>query len=92
MIQGRRARFATRLPLAFISRAFGAVWLFYLDRGIELFRHANQVGEGVGVHLLHDLAAMEFDRDFARAELESDLFVEQSFNHELKDFSFPRRK
>ena len=35
--------------------------------GGELFGHADEVGEGVGVHFFHDLAAMEFDGDFARA-------------------------
>ena len=38
-----------------------------LRRRVELLRHAHEVGEGVGVHFFHDLAAMEFDGDFACA-------------------------
>jgi hypothetical protein len=34
---------------------------------VELLCHADEVGEGGGAHFFHDLAAMEFDRDFARA-------------------------
>jgi len=37
-----------------------------LRRG-EFFGHADEVGEGAGVHFLHYLAAVEFDGDFARA-------------------------
>ena len=37
-----------------------------LHRG-KLLGHADEVGEGVGAHFLHDLAAMEFDCDLARA-------------------------
>ena len=44
------------------------------------------------MHLLHDLAAMEFDGDLARAELEGDLFVQQSFYYQLKHFGFAWRK
>ena len=48
--------------------------------------------EGVGAHFFHYLAAMEFNRDLARAQLQSDLLVEHSFDDEPKDFRFARRQ
>ena len=33
----------------------------------EFFGHADEIGEGIGAHFFHDLAAVEFDGDFARA-------------------------
>ena len=38
----------------------------WLHRG-EFFGHSDEIGEGVGVHFFHYLAAVEFDGDFARA-------------------------
>ncbi len=38
-----------------------------LLRRSEPFGHADEVGEGIGAHFLHNLAAMEFDCDLARA-------------------------
>ena len=35
--------------------------------GGEFFGHADEVGEGSGMHLFHDLAAVKLDGDFARA-------------------------
>jgi hypothetical protein len=42
------------------------VALLVLYRG-ELFGHSDEVGEGVGVHFLHYLTAVEFDCDLAGA-------------------------
>src|SRR4051812_43432310 len=41
-------------------------------------RHMHEIGERVGSHLAHGFAAVGFDRDFADAELDTDLLVEQS--------------
>src|SRR5262245_12609573 len=54
----------------------------------ELFRHPDQVSQRVGPHLLHDLMAMQFDRNFAGAQLRGDLFVEESRNDQPEDFAF----
>ena len=34
---------------------------------VESLRHADEVGEGVGLHFFHHLSAMELDCDFARS-------------------------
>ena len=39
-------------------------------------RHSDQLGKRCGAHLLHDLAAMDLDRDLADAQLGRGLFVE----------------
>lgn len=41
--------------------------LYGLVCGVELLSHSHEVGEGVGVHFFHDLAAVKFDGDLARA-------------------------
>src|SRR5689334_17808797 len=50
--------------------------------------HFHQVGERVGLHLLHDLAAVRFYRDFADAELATDLLVQPARDHQVHDLPF----
>src|SRR6267142_1704060 len=44
----------------------------------ELFDHPHQLGERGRAHLLHDVAAMNLDRDLADAQLGGNLLVEQA--------------
>jgi hypothetical protein len=44
-------------------------------RQLQLVRHARQVRQGRCPHLAHDLATMDFYRDFAYAEVACDLLV-----------------
>ena len=50
-----------RLCVNFAALREISLWL------IEFFRHADEVGEGVGAHFFHHLAAMELDGDLAGA-------------------------
>src|SRR6267142_3906298 len=59
------------------SRALGnATWAMWLcRRQLQLVSHARQVRQGRCPHLTHYLAAMNFYRDFAYAEIGCDLLV-----------------
>src|SRR5258705_593587 len=59
------------------SRALGnATWAMWLcRRQLQLVSHARQVRQGRCPHLTHYLAAMNFYRDFAYAEVGGDLLV-----------------
>jgi len=46
-----------------------------LTRRLELGRHPHQVGEGIRLHLLHDLATVCLYRDLADSQFPTDLFV-----------------
>src|SRR5437762_708917 len=50
--------------------------------------HFHQVGERIGLHLLHHLAAVGFHRDFADAELATDLLVQPAGDHQVHDLPF----
>src|SRR5881396_2323219 len=50
--------------------------------------HFHQVGERIGLHLLHHLAAVGFYRDFADAELATDLLVQPAGDHQVHDLPF----
>src|SRR2546430_5733030 len=50
--------------------------------------HFHQVGERIGLHLLHPLAAVGFHRDFADAELATDLLVQPAGDHQVHDLPF----
>ena len=56
--------------------------------GFEALDHADEVGEGVGLHFFHDVAAVELDGDFAEAEFGGDLFVEVPGVDEPEDIEF----
>src|SRR6266513_6520546 len=50
--------------------------------------HFHQVGERIGLHLLHHLATVGFYRDFADAELATDLLVQPAGDHQVHDLPF----
>jgi hypothetical protein len=54
----------------------------------KLVGHAHECGQGVGVHLLHDLAPVSLDRNLTNAELAADLLVEQASGNEHHDLAF----
>src|SRR5271154_6239839 len=56
----------------------------------EFRGHPHECGERVGLHLLHHFAAMRLDRDFADAELRSDLLVKPTTDYRRQDFTFAR--
>lgn len=48
---------------------------------LESLGHFYQLGERVGLHLPHKLAAVCLHRDLANAELETYLFIQQAGDH-----------
>ena len=52
--------------------------------------HFHEVGERGGLHLSHHVASMSLHRDFADAELATDLLVQQSGDHQRHDLPFAR--
>ena len=50
------------------------------SRDPQFHSHPDQLRQRLGLHLVHDLIAMELDRDLARAEFGGDLLVEQSLD------------
>ena len=44
--------------------------------------HCHQIGERVGLHLVHHFAAVCLHRDLAYAEFPTDLFIQQTGNHQ----------
>src|SRR5256886_13553149 len=54
--------------------------------------HFHQVGERIGLHLLHHLAAVGFYRDFADAELATHLLVQPAGDHQVHDLAFATRE
>src|SRR5262245_7173800 len=58
----------------------------------ELRRHPDQRGHRVGLHLLHDVRAMELDRSLGGRELAGDLLVEQPCDDACQDLALSRRE
>ena len=54
---------------------------------MEALGDADQVGEALGLHLAHDLAAMDADGDLAGAEFGGGLLVEQTGDDVRQDFA-----
>src|SRR5262245_16569653 len=54
--------------------------------------HGHEVGQGVGLHLEHHLAAVRLDGDLTDAELAGDLFVQPPGNDECHDLAFAWRE
>src|SRR6266446_8431549 len=59
----------------FLFLAFSRVPWISRWREAESHRRLYQVGDGVSLHLLHHLATMSLDRDFADPELQTDLLI-----------------
>jgi hypothetical protein len=59
-------------------------------RDPQFLSHPDQLRQRLGLHLVHDLMAMELDRDLARAELGGDLLVEQSRHDQSHHFALAR--
>src|SRR5215469_14144856 len=55
----------------------------------EFLGHFHQVCDRVGLHFLHDLASVRLHCFFADAELATDLFVQETRDHQRHDLSFP---
>src|SRR5205823_7112086 len=62
------------------------------DRDVQFFGNPHQVCQGGRLHLLHDLAAMDLQRDFTDAELGCRLFVQKTADHQRQHLPLPRRK
>src|SRR3954465_13531347 len=62
------------------------------DRDFQFFGNPNQVCQGRRLHLLHDLAAVDLQRDFTYAELGCRLFVQKTADHQRQHLALPRRK
>src|SRR5215204_7626590 len=79
-----RRTFKESLDLSlFESKKFGCSLLLpRIPRGCEaeFHGHLHQLGERVGLHLLHHLASVCLHRDLTDPEPESDLFIEQARN------------
>src|SRR5512146_1553383 len=58
----------------------------------QLSSHPHQVGERIGLHLLHDAPSVRFDRDLADAELAADLLIQQAGHNERHYLLFPVSK
>ena len=57
-----------------------------------LFGEVNQLGHGLGPHLLHYPSAVDFDRLEGSPPLEGNIFTHHPLGHESKDFQFSRRQ
>ena len=64
----------------------------WVDRYLERPGHSHQLGKRSGTHLLHDLAAMNLDRDLADAQLGRGLFVEKAAHDQRQDLALARRQ
>ena len=58
-----------------------------LARSAQPVRHADELGEGAGLHLLHDAGAVDLDRLLGRAQLGAHLLVEQAGDDEAEDLA-----
>ena len=58
----------------------------------ELACHFHQIGERIGLHLLHDFTSMGLHRDLTDAEFAANLFVQQTGDDQGHDLSFARGK
>src|SRR3979411_407525 len=61
-------------------------------RDVGALRDATQLGHGGDTELLHDAAAMNFDRLFRRVQFRRNLFVQQAYSHEAKNFELTGRQ
>ena len=57
--------------------------------GLQLLGETDQVCEGSGIHLLHDLGPVGFDRPLARSKLVGNLLICHAGYKEGKNFIFP---
>ena len=58
----------------------------------QLLAHSNQVCQGAGPHFVHDLTALNFDSNLARAQFGRDLFVEQAGDDSFHHLPLARRQ
>src|SRR5260370_22637295 len=61
-------------------------------RDAGALRNANQISHRGDTELLHDAAAMNFDRLLRRVQFRRNLFVQQAYNHEAKNFELTGRQ
>jgi hypothetical protein len=54
---------------------------------LKLLSESHQIGERCSLHLVHDLAAMNLERDFTDAQLCGGLLVEKTADYQGQDFS-----
>ena len=62
--------------------------LAHLDR--QRLPDTNELADGSELHLAHDVAAVELDRDFADPEVERDLLVYPASRDFPQDLTFTR--
>ena len=62
--------------LCLMSSPGSGVSAFRRSSEVESRGHFDQIGERVGLHLLHHLASVRLHRDLADAEFASDLFIQ----------------
>src|SRR6266849_3629667 len=61
-------------------------------RDAGALRDAHEISHGRDTALLHDAAAMNFDRLLGRVQFRRNLFVQQAHNDEAQNFKLPRRQ
>src|ERR1700758_3270300 len=62
----------------------------FLRREFELVSHTNQLNKRPGLHLLHDVAPMNFDRGLTGADFGGNVLVEHAGDHEGHHFLLAR--
>src|SRR5262249_45777381 len=62
------------------------------DGNLKLFRHAHEIGERSGSHLLHHIPSMNLKHHLADAQLGRSLLVEEPADHERQHVPLPRRQ
>ena len=58
----------------------------------KLFRHFDQRGDRIRLHLGHHPVAVNFNRNLARPQVVCNLFIQHACCHQLHHLSFTRRK
>src|SRR5437867_3675988 len=89
LVMARRYPRATRPSSCLVgqveSLSFGTGSCSVLRRETELSGHPDQPRDRGGLHLLHDVPAVELDRPLGRLQLARDLLVQAPCDHESHD-------
>lgn len=59
--------------------------------GVEFLGDSDQLREGFGLHLFHNLMAMELHGYFADIQSSGDLFIKQTADHQFHHLTLARR-
>src|SRR5262249_15766337 len=81
-----------RVPAGARDRKRATPFTRRLVRTVQLRGHPHQVGQRAGLHLPHDVAALDLHGDLARSQLGGDLLVQQARDDEGHHLAFARRQ